>query len=70
MEREREVFTLFKKEVEGEINIYSVGDDKFVHKIKIPTENDYFSGDETAYLIDRAEAGQYYASFWLNSCAE
>ncbi|HGV9333936.1 TPA: hypothetical protein ACNOIO_001084 [Raoultella planticola] len=66
MEREREVLTLFKKEVEGEINIYSVGDNKFVHKIKIPTENDYFNGDETAYLINRAEAGQYYASFWLD----
>ncbi|HHT7539815.1 TPA: hypothetical protein ACT1UY_002224 [Raoultella planticola] len=66
MERERELFTLFNKEIEGEINIYSVETKEFVRKIKIPTENEYFSGNKTAYLIDRAEAGQYYAGFWLD----
>ncbi|TCW16279.1 hypothetical protein EDF73_10280 [Raoultella sp. BIGb0138] len=65
MEREREVFTLFKKEVEGEINIYRIANDKFVREIKIPTENGR-GGNETIYLIDRAGTGRYYVSFWLD----
>jgi hypothetical protein len=39
MEREREILTLLKNEVEGEINVYRIENDKFVRKIKIPTEN-------------------------------
>ena len=39
MEREREILTLLKNEIEGEINVYRISNDKFVRKIKIPTEN-------------------------------
>ena len=37
IKREREILTLFNKEIEGEVGIYSVVDDKVVRKIKIPT---------------------------------
>ena len=39
MEREREILTLLKNEIECEINVYRIANDKFVRKIKIPTEN-------------------------------
>ncbi|HHT7437705.1 TPA: hypothetical protein ACT195_002162 [Raoultella planticola] len=65
IKREREILTLFNKEIEGEVGIYSVVDDKVVRKIKIPTEN-RGGGNETIRLIDRAGAGRYYASFWLD----
>lgn len=35
MEREREILTLLKNEIEGKINVYRIENDKFVREIKI-----------------------------------